>query len=256
MKISIIQNKIKWGFKQDNLDSFGNLVQSYYGKTDLVVLPEMFSTGFAVNSPELSETIDGETFNCVKKWANEGNFAVVGSIMAKQGEVYFNRSFFCKPDGQIFYADKRHLFVGDEKRYFSGGDKILNIEYKDLKFRVLVCYDLRFPVWSRYTKQNPYDVLIYCANWPKDRIDAWDTLLTARAMENQAYVCASNAVGIDGYKVHHNGHSCLIEPRGKRILEFEENGTGIKTAEIDADYQKKIRTKFPFLEDADGFDLR
>jgi predicted amidohydrolase len=255
MKISIIQNKIKWGFKEQNLQSFGKLVRQCYGKTDLVVLPEMFSTGFAVNSPELSETTDGEAFTAIKTWAAEGNFAVVGSIMATENGKYYNRSFFCKPEGGIFYADKRHLFIGDEKKYFSNGNKILNVEYKGLKFRVLVCYDLRFPVWVRYTRQNPYDVLIFCANWPKDRIDAWDTLLTARAMENQAYVCASNVVGIDGYKVHHNGHSTLIEPRGKRLIEFQDSETGVKTTEIDIDYQKKIRTKFPFLADADEFEL-
>jgi predicted amidohydrolase len=255
MRISIIQNVIKWGFKEQNLQSFGKLVTRCYGITDLVILPEMFSTGFAVNSPELSETIDGEAFTVIKTWSKEGGFAIVGSIMATENGKYYNRSLFCKPDGEMFVADKRHLFIGDEKKYFSNGNKILNVEYLGLRFRVLVCYDLRFPVWARYTKQTPYDVLIFCANWPKDRIDVWDTLLTARAMENQAYVCASNAVGIDDYKVHHNGHSMLIEPRGKRLIEFEDNEIGVKTAEIDIEYQKKIRAKFSFLADADDFEF-
>jgi predicted amidohydrolase len=253
MKISIVQNEIKWGFKQENLRSFGAFAEQCFGKTNLLVLPEMFSTGFAVNSPELSESVEGEAFSTVKTWAEKGNFAIAGSIMAIENEKYFNRSFFCKPNGEIFFADKRHLFIGDEKKYFSAGNKISNIEYLGLKFRILVCYDLRFPVWSRYTSKNPYDVLIFCANWPQDRIDAWDTLLTARAMENQAYVCGVNAVGKDSYKIWHNGHSCVIEPRGKRILTFEENETGVKTVEIDVGYQRKIREKFPFLKDADNF---
>ena len=256
MKISIIQNEIKWGVKKENLRSFGALAEQCFGKTDLLVLPEMFSTGFAVHSPELSENIDGEAFNTVKSWAEKGNFAVVGTVMATENGKYFNRSFFCQPNGKIDFADKRHLFIGDEKKYFTAGNKILNVEYLGLKFRVLVCYDLRFPVWCRYTNEKPYDILIFCANWPKDRIDVWDTLLTARAMENQAYVCGVNAVGTDSYKIQHNGHSCITEPRGKQILTFEENETGIKTIDIDIDYQRKIREKFPFLQDGDNFELK
>jgi len=255
MRVSIIQNEIKWGFKNDNLKSFGKLTEQVYNKTDLVVLPEMFSTGFAVDKPELSEQADGEAFSTVKKWAKDGNFAIIGSIMAKDANKYVNRSFICKPDGTMQTADKRHLFIGDEKKYFYSGDKILNVMYKNINIRILVCYDLRFPVWSRYTEENPYEILVYCANWPKDRIDAWDTLLKARAIENQAFVCASNAVGVDGYKVHHNGHSCVLDPRGNTILNFEDNETGVKTVEIDLTFQKKIREKFPFLKDGDKFSI-
>ncbi|MDR0830324.1 MAG: nitrilase family protein [Prevotellaceae bacterium] len=259
MKISIVQNKIEWGFREKNLTSFEKFAKECYGKTDLLVLPEMFSTGFAVNSPELSESIDGEAITAVKTWAKEGNFAVVGSIMAKekQGEnyKYFNRSFFCQPDGKIDFADKRHLFIGDEQKFFTAGNKILTVEYLGVKFRLLVCYDLRFPVWSRFTDENPYDVLIYCANWPRDRIDAWDTLLLARAVENQAFVCAANAVGKDSYNVHHNGHSCIIAPRGEKLLSFEDDEIGVKTIEIDLNYQKKIREKFPFLKNGDKFEI-
>ncbi|MDR1543714.1 MAG: nitrilase family protein [Prevotellaceae bacterium] len=251
MKISIIQNEIKWGVKEENLASFGRYMQECYGKTDLVILPEMFSTGFAVDTPELSENTDGQAISTIKTWASEGNFAVAGSFMAQENEKFYNRSFFCFPDGKIEFADKRHLFIGDEKKFFTAGDKILNVEFLDVKFRLLVCYDVRFPIWARYTEENPYNVLIYVANFPKDRIDVWDTLLMARAMENQAYVCGVNAVGIDSYNVRHNGHSCIIEPRGKRIAEFEENEIGIRTVEIDVDYQQKIRTKFPFLKDGD-----
>ena len=254
MKITVIQNEIKWGFKQDNLKSFESMIEPLYGQTDLVVLPEMFSTGFAVNNPELAEDESGEAFSLVRHWAKEGNMAIAGSIMTKDGEKYVNRGFFCTPD-KLTTADKRHLFVGDEKRYFERGEKILSAEFRGVQFRVLVCYDLRFPVWSRYTKDNPYDVLIYTANWPKDRIEAWDTLLKARAMENQAFVVASNAVGVDSYKIHHNGHSCILGTRGEQLLGFEDNEIGVKTIEIDLNFQKKVRQKMPFLLDGDEFRL-
>ncbi|MDR2683797.1 MAG: nitrilase family protein [Prevotellaceae bacterium] len=255
MKISIIQNEITWGVKEENLASFGKFARECYGKTDLLILPEMFSTGFAVDTPELSENTDGQAIGAIKIWAGEGNFAVAGSFMAQENEKFYNRSFFCLPDGKIAFADKRHLFIGDEKKFFTAGDKILNVEYLGVKFRLLVCYDIRFPVWSRYTEKNPYDVLIFAANFPKDRIDVWDTLLVARAIENQAYVCGVNAVGTDSYNICHNGHSCIIEPRGKRIAEFEENEIGIRTVELDIKFQQKIRERFPFLKDGDKFEI-
>ncbi len=256
MRVSIIQNEIKWGGKDTNLTSFGSLVESVYGKTDLVVLPEMFSTGFAVDKPYLSEDEGGEAFSLTKKWAKDGNFAVSGSIMAKDGDNYVNRGFITLPDGTMQTADKRHLFVGDEKRLFTNGNKILTVSYLGAKIRLLICYDLRFPVWSRYTADNPYDILIYCANWPKDRIDAWDSLLKARAIENQAFVCAANAVGVDGYKIHHNGHSAIFGIRGENLLAFEDYEIGVKTIELDLNFQKKIREKIPFLKDNDSFILK
>lgn len=254
MRVTIIQNKIKWGVKEENLQSFDKLIKPLYKQTDVVVLPEMFSTGFAVNNPELAEDIDGEAFSLVKKWAKNGDMAIAGSIMTKDGSNYVNRGFFCTPE-DITTADKRHLFIGDEKKYFHRGNTILSAEFRGVRFRVLVCYDLRFPVWSRYSKENPYDILIYTANWPKDRIEAWDTLLRARAMENQAFVFAANAVGVDSYKIHHNGHSCVIGTRGEVLLGFEDNEIGAKTVEIDLNFQKKVRQRMPFLEDADTFEF-
>lgn len=256
MRISIVQNEIKWGVRDENLQSFGTLLKELYDKTDLVILPEMFSTGFAVDNPELSESEKGETFGIVKQWAKEGNFAIVSSIMTKESDKYFNRSFFCYPDGNLLTADKRHLFIGDEKRHFTRGNTMLTANYKGANIRVLVCYDLRFPVWGRYTKENPYDILVYTANWPKDRIDVWDTLLKARAMENQAFVCAANAVGRDSYKVYHNGHSCVLGVRGEVLLSFEEDQISAKTVELDLGFQKKIRDRFPILNDIDEFHIK
>ena len=255
MRVSIVQNEIKWGYKADNIASFDALVKTLYHNTDLVVLPEMFSTGFAVNDPQLSENEGGEAYSKVKQWANEGNFAVVGSIMTKDSDKYFNRSFFCYPDGTMLTADKRHLFIGDEKRYFTAGNKILTANYKDINIRVLVCYDLRFPVWNRYTEENPFELLVYTANWPKDRIDVWDTLLKARAIENQAFVCAANAIGRDAYKVYHNGHSCVRDVRGELILNFDDDQIAAKTVELDLAFQRKIRERFPVLNDMDEFHI-
>jgi predicted amidohydrolase len=254
MKITLVQQEIVWGDKQTNLARFGSIAGQHYGSTDLLVLPEMFSTGFYVNSPELSEHTDGEAIRTVKRWAKEGNFAVTGSLMATDGNRYYNRGFFCQPDGNIAFADKRHLFIGDEKTHFTAGNTMLNITFRGVRFRVLICYDLRFPVWSR-NAGTEYDVLIYVANWPEDRIAAWDTLLLARAIENQAYVCGVNAVGKDAYNIHHNGHSRLIDGRGKILVDFAENETAARTGEISLEQLQKIRSRFPFLNDADRFEL-
>ncbi|MDO4191321.1 MAG: nitrilase-related carbon-nitrogen hydrolase [Bacteroidales bacterium] len=256
MKISIIQQEIVWGDKEHNLSAFSQLVEPLYGKTDVVVLPEMWSTGFSVDKPYLAEDELGEAFHCVRRWAKDGDFAVAGSIMAKEGEHSVNRGFFCEPDGTLTTADKRHLFIGDEQRYFVPGNKHLDVTFRDVKFRVLICFDLRFPVWSRNVGGNSYDVLIYTANWPKDRIEAWDTLTKARAMENQSYVCAVNAVGVDSYHVYHCGHSVLLDPRGNVLVDFEENAIGCKTGEIDLEKLNKVRNRLPFWKCADTFTIQ
>lgn len=156
----------------------------------------------------------------VKQWAKQGNYAVVGSIMATDGARMYNRAFFCQPDGTIDFADKRHLFCQDEQRHFTPGDKQLDVTYNSVKFLVLVCFDLRF-LCGVATKEARITMCSYMwANWPKDRIDAWDTLLKARAIENQAYVCGVNAVGTDSYNIQHDGHSVLLDPRGKNLSRF------------------------------------
>ena len=255
MKITLAQQEIVWGNKAHNLATFNTIAEAHYGQTDVLVLPEMFSTGFCVNQPELSETTDGEAIQTVKRWAATGNYAVVGSIMATDGTKMYNRAFFCQPDGTIDFADKRHLFIGDEQKYFTPGDKHLDVNYQGLKFRVLICFDLRFPVWSRNVGDNLYDVLIYVANWPKDRIDAWDTLLKARAIENQAYVCGVNAVGTDAYNIQHNGHSVLLDTRGNTLVSFEESEQAAKTESINIEKQLRIRAKFPFGKSGDVFTI-
>lgn len=255
MKITLVQQEILWGRKAENLAAFDNEVHKHYHKTDLLVLPEMFSTGFSVDTPEQAEMNDGETFHYVKQWAFEGNFAVTGSVMATDdGTKFYNRAFFCQPDGTTRFADKRHLFFGPEQKYFAPGNTFLDVRFREVKIRVLVCYDLRFPVWARNSKENPYDLLIYVANWPKDRIDIWETLTKARAIENEAYVCGVNIVGTDAYKIQYNGHSLMHDPRGKTIFELEDELTA-KTGEIDLDYLTKVRQRLPYLKSADNFTI-
>lgn len=255
MRITLIQQEIHWGDKTRNLETFSTIAKSLYGKTDLIILPEMFSTGFSVDKPELAESTDGEAIRTIKQWAREGNYAIASSFMASENGLSYNRGFFCKPDGSIDFADKRHLFIGDEQKFFTPGNKHLDVEYKGVKFRVLICFDLRFPVWSRNTSGSDYDVLIYTANWPKDRIEAWDTLTVARAMENQSYVIAVNAIGTDSYNVIHNGHSIALDPRGKVLASFDDFEAGTRTVEIDMAYLDKVRNRLPFWKSADQFTI-
>jgi len=255
MTISIIQQEIIWGDKKHNLETFGNTLRSLFGKTDVAILPEMFSTGFSVDKPELSESTDGEAIALIKQLAKEGNMAIAGSFMAAENGRSYNRGFFCCPDGTIEFADKRHLFIGDEQKYFSPGNKHLDITYKNVKFRLLICFDLRFPVWARNKSGNDYDVLIYTANWPKSRIDAWDALTVARAIENQSYVAAVNAIGKDSYNVEHCGHSVIIDPRGKILASFEDFEAGVRSVELDLEHLEHVRTRLPFSKSNDDFNI-
>ncbi|MGM9805827.1 MAG: nitrilase-related carbon-nitrogen hydrolase [Candidatus Aphodosoma sp.] len=253
MNITLVQQEIHWGDKDANLRRFDDVLRNLYGKTDLVLLPEMFSTGFCVDKPELAENTDGEAVRCVKRWAEEGGFAVASSFMASDSGRSYNRGFFCCPDGEISFADKRHLFIGDERKFFTPGNRHLDVMFRGVKFRLLICFDLRFPVWSRNTTGFDYDVLLYTANWPKDRIEAWDILTVARAMENQSYVCAVNAIGTDSYSVQHNGHSVALDPRGKLLASFGEWEAGTRSFDIDMAYLDKVRHRLPFWQSADRF---
>lgn len=255
MNITLVQQEIHWGDKVANLRNFDAVLRPLYGKTDVVLLPEMFSTGFSVDQPELAEDTDGEAVRTVKRWTREGNFAVASSFMASDGGRSYNRGFFCKPDGDIAFADKRHLFIGDEQKYFTPGNKHLDVDFRGVRFRLLICFDLRFPVWSRNSSGSDYDVLLYTANWPKDRIEAWDTLTVARAMENQSYVCAVNAIGTDSYNVAHCGHSVALDPRGKVLASFPDFEAGVRSVDIDMAYLDKVRNRLPFWKSADRFTI-
>jgi len=253
LKITLLQDTIFWADKQANLQKTELQLKNLSGKTDLVVLPEMFTTGFCTNRLDLAETMQGETVRHLKKWAIEYNLAIVGSFIVAENERLYNRAFFVFPNGEMETADKRHLFAfGGEDKLFSAGDKRLIVNYKGFNVFVLVCYDLRFPVWSRNVA-NEYDLLIYTASWPESRIHVWNTLLVARAIENQAFVCGVNRVGEDGENLVHNGSSKLIDAKGKEIFSAPLCETSIETVEISLTELNRFREKFPVWKDADKF---
>jgi len=255
MKITIIQDKIVWADKAANFAAVENHLASLNGKTDLVVLPEMFSTGFCTDKPELAEEMTGETVQQLRIWAEKHQIALTGSFIATENGKTYNRGFFVFPDGKIATADKRHLFrVGGEHNYFSAGTDKLLVNYKGFNIQVLICYDLRFPVWARNV-DNAYDLLIYVANFPEKRIRNWDILLQARAIENQCYVCGVNRVGTDGMGISYNGHSVLLDYFGSPLVACPENETSVHTYDLGTEPLHRFRTKSPFWKDADRFSI-
>jgi predicted amidohydrolase len=255
MKITLIQDVIAWSDKQANFNRINKQLEALQGKTDLVVLPEMFSTGFCTDRLDLAEEGNGETLQALSSWSKKFGFSLTGSFIARENDFYYNRSFFVFPDGKIQTADKRHLFRhGGEHQYFSAGKRHLLVNYQDWKICVLVCYDVRFPVWSRNV-DNRYDLLIYPANFPSKRIRDWDILLQARAIENQAYVCGLNRIGTDGLGIDYNGHSVLVDFKGRPLLTFPENTSDIKTAEISLEPLQIYRQHYPVWMDADRFEI-
>jgi predicted amidohydrolase len=240
-----------WAERAKNLQTMQEKLAPLAEKTDLVLLPEMFSTGFCVEKIDLAEPMNGETVQQLKLWAKQFNFAVAGSFFATEGGKYYNRAFFVQPTGEIYTADKRHTFsLAKENEIITAGDKRLIVNYKGVNICVLVCYDIRFPVWARNV-QNEYDLLLYVANFPDKRIGVWDCLLPARAIENQAFVCGVNRVGTDGNGFAHAGHSAVFDYQGEKILAFSENEESTKTIEINPENLKKFREKYPFWKDAD-----
>lgn len=255
MKVTLFQDTIAWADKKANFQRVEACLKELAGTTDLVVLPEMFSTGFCVDRMELAETMQEKTVALLKRWAVDYGVALCGSFMATEGGRYYNRAFFVYPTGELLTADKRHLFApGGEGRIFSAGDRRLLVRYKDFNICVLVCYDLRFPVWSRNV-ENAYDLLLYVANWPESRIKAWNVLLEARAIENQAYVCGVNRIGTDGDGIRYTGHSKLINAKGQEISALLANHTHIETVDISKEELEEFRHKFPAWKDADRFDI-
>jgi omega-amidase len=256
MKITLIQDHIVWADKAANLQKTGEQLVLLAGKTDLVVLPEMFSTGFCTDELHLEETMDAETVQTLRAWAIKYKLAITGSFIATENEKIYNRAFFVFPNGEIQTADKHHLFsMGGEHTHFSAGDKRLMLNYCGFNICILVCYDVRFPVWARNVN-NEYDLLIYVANFPERRIADWDILLQARAIENQAYVCGVNRIGVDGLGIDYNGHSTLIDFKANTILNFPENKTFIQTFDLQQDPLQRYREKFAVWKDADGFELK
>lgn len=255
MRITLIQDIIHWADKSANLQKVGAQLAALAGQTDLVVLPEMFTTGFCTNQLDLAETMKDETVKMLCDWAVKYQLAITGSFIANDTKRIYNRAFFVFPSGEIETADKRHLFsMGGEHKHFSPGNKRLLVNYCGFNIYVLVCYDVRFPVWSRNVA-NEYDLLIYVANFPQRRIADWDILLKARAIENQSYVCGVNRVGKDGVGIEYNGHSALLDFKANSLLTFPENITSVQTAEINIEPLQNYRQKFAVWCDADEFEI-
>lgn len=255
MRLSLIQDTIAWADKPANLHRVECQLEQLAGQTDLVVLPEMFTTGFCTDRMDLAEDMQGPTMQAIRQWTAGFGLAVSGSFLAKEHGRYYNRAFLALPDGGMYTADKRHLFEpGGEGRLLSSGDRRLIVPYKGFNICVLVCYDLRFPVWSRNV-DNAYDLLIYVANWPAVRANTWSVLLEARAMENLAYVCGVNRIGEGGDGLLYSGGSKVVDAKGDVMLAMPDGQHAVATVELSKDALERVRTKFPVWRDADRFKL-
>lgn len=255
LRVSIIQTPLFWENKEQNLEMFSRKIANLKNKTDLIVLPEMFTTGFSMTPAQFAEDIEGETLEQMRQWATKKNCVVTGSIIIKEGDLHYNRLLWVRPDGKYETYDKRHLFrfAGEEKHYTEGEEKLI-VELKGWKICPLICFDLRFPVWSRNVNKE-YDCLIYVANWPEVRSSAWGTLLQARAHENQCYVVGVNRIGEDGNGISHSGNSVVIDPKGNTISKIQPNEEGVETVTLSWDELADFREKFPIAIDADEFEI-
>ncbi len=265
LSITVIQSDIHWHNKPANLAMFEQKINAISEKTEIVVLPEMFSTGFSMEAATLAETMEGDTVLWMKRMAAQKKIILTGSVIIKESDQYFNRLLWVLPNGQLGIYDKRHRFAfAGEDNHYTAGTKRLIASVKGWKINLQVCYDLRFPVWVRqanrdgeehgHTTEPEYDVLINVANWPERRNNAWKTLLQARAIENQCYVVGVNRVGDDGAQIHYSGDSMIIDPLGE-VLYTKANEESIYTAVFQKEKLTDTRTRFPFWKDADSFSI-
>lgn len=259
MKVTIIQTHLFWEDREKNLAHFDVLLDKIKEPTDLIVLPEMFTTGFSMDPAKVAEEHLTITYNWLLKKAKEKNAVICGSVAIKESSNYYNRLHWVEPNGNSSFYDKRHLFrmAKEDEKYTAGTKKIIK-QIGEWKIMPLICYDLRFPVWSRNFKdQKPqYDILIYVANWPEVRNYPWKQLLIARAIENQCYVIGLNRVGKDGNDFNHSGDSMIINPRGEIINQPRANQENMETIFLDEIYLKDFRKLFPVSLDADDFELK
>jgi len=254
MKIALIQTDLFWQDASKNRENFDLKIDEIQTEVNLIVLPEMFSTGFTMNASEVAETMQGETIEWMKLKAKQKNAAITGSVVITENKKFYNRMFFVFPSGEFQYYDKRHSFslAGEDKVYTCGNKKVI-VDYLDWKICLQVCYDLRFPVFVRNVEN--YDLILYVANWPKVRTNAWDALLKARAIENLSYVVGVNRIGNDAHDYEHIGHSQAIDFLGNYILEPQEKN-GVFVVELDKNTMYETRKKLDFLSDRDQFEIK
>mgnify|MGYP003304553858 CR=1 FL=1 len=278
MKVALLQYSIAWADKETNLRRAEEHIAALANKADVAVLPEMFATGFCTDHPELAETMDGEIMQTLQRLADQYEIAIVGSFIClpesklgkRDSEVDFrpdirrstpitklvNRGFMVAPHAPVQVQDKRHLYAhGGEDKFFEQAAERRVFEYKGVKILLLVCYDLRFPVWARNQSGNDYDIILVVANWPDIRIQYWDALIAARATENQCYIAAVNCVGDDGMGLHYNGHSVAYNTRLEDIAKFAENEEGTRIVEFDISALHHFREVLPLWKDADAFEF-
>lgn len=254
LTVALIQTELAWEDPIVNRQNLDTKINSISNGVDLIVLPEMFTSGFTMNASQVAESMEGDTITWLKEISNTKNAAIIGSLVISENNKYYNRLVCVEPDGKITTYDKRHTFTlaGEHKVYTAGTDKV-TFEYRGWKICPLICYDLRFPVWARNTED--YELLIYVANWPKTRVSAWDALLKARAIENMSYCIGVNRVGLDGNNYEYTGHSATYDVLGHRIDDIPYNSEGISVVELDKSHIKTYREKLGFLKDRDMFTL-
>ena len=254
MKVALIQSSLFWENPKANRNYFEGKINAIAEKVDLIVLPEMFTTGFTMNPSAVAETMQGETISWLQSLAKAKNSAITGSLVIEGNNNFYNRLVFVFPSGEIQFYDKRHLFTlaGEDKVYTSGKQKLI-VDYLGWKICPLVCYDLRFPVFARNVED--YDVLIYVANWPKPRINAWDILLKARSVENMCYTIGVNRIGFDASHFEYNGHSQAVDFLGNYMLEPQDT-EGVFIVELNKEKLLETRKKLGFLTDRDSFELK
>ena len=284
MRVALLQYPIAWADKETNLRIAEDRIAALAGKADVAVLPEMFATGFCTDHPELAETMDGEIMTTLQRIADQYEIAIVGSficlptppaagVCCSPAEVLLkqvvdvvvksapfklvNRGFMVVPHGEVQIQDKRHLYAhGGEDLFFRPAEERCIFEYQGVKILLLVCYDLRFPVWARNQSGYDYDILLVVANWPDIRIQYWDALIAARATENQCYIAAVNCVGDDGMGLHYNGHSVAYDTRLQPIVSFADDEEGTKIADFDIAKLHHFREVLPLWKDVDHFEIK
>ncbi|MEL6942079.1 MAG: amidohydrolase [Bacteroidota bacterium] len=254
MNITLIQTTLAWEDVDANLVLLAKQLTSITAQTDLILLPEMFTTGFSMNAQQLAETMDGRTIDWMQKQAKKYDAVVAGSFIVKEKEKFYNRLIWMYPNGEYKQYDKRHLFtMAEEHLTYEAGKEKLIVEWKGWKICPLICYDLRFPVWSRNVEN--YDLLIYLANWPATRSFHWKTLLQARAIENQSFIVGLNCVGKDGNGYYYTGDSCIISPAGEWLFQAADRKV-VHTQNISRSDLDTLRKKLPFLKDQDTFSIK
>lgn len=256
MRIALIQSDLYWEDKSANLFQFEEKIWQIEKQVDLIVLPEMFTTGFSMNASSLAEPMNLTTQKWMKQMAGQTNAAVCGSFIVKENYQYFNRLLWVEPDGNFKSYDKKHLFThANEHQTYTSGTAQLMVEWRGWTFKPMICYDLRFPMWSRNKKEYSYDCLVYVANWPQKRAAAWNTLLKARAIENASYCIGVNRVGHDGHHLYHSGDTSAYDFAGNQLA-YSRDKQETLLVHLDKSLLEQYRKDFPVLDDADEFEIR